>query len=420
MRPTSGLCLSILVLGASCTGVVTGPEKTVILSVEQGRVRIMALQPELTPTRPPDGPLALRYELLDLEGRLVAAGTVADPRRQRLEMFDEEELKQIEAPRPGIVSIRLPATAGDLVLLEQRLGVWQEVGRADFDPHARWTQLAKEADILGPPVRVAGGGDPTRSANIVVMPEGYTQQEMDRFHGDVDDLADRFRKQPDYEAHWDQIVIWRIDVRSAESGIDDPQRGITRETAFDVSFGYGTDQDPRRLAYPRTAQGKALASQVADGVAGSTAVLLINTDERTGSGGEVVTISRESRWFGLVKRGAEILAHELGHSLVGLADEYDNGSCPWPPRTAPNISTSCERDSLPWKDLVDPGTSLPTTSSLFGGKPVGAYQGGAYCRAGVWRPEPDCLMRHLGQRMCAVCRREMDRRFAQLGGILTE
>ena len=106
--------------------------------------------------------------------------------------------------------------------------------------------------------------------------------------------------------------------------------------------------------------------------------------------------------------------HELAHNLAGLADEYvgsvtyETGapvkSEPW----EPNITALHDPSALKWRDLVEPGTPIPTPPS-FAGK-VGAFEGAGYEARGLYRPEVTCIM---GTRtivaFCRVCQRAINR-----------
>jgi hypothetical protein len=109
---------------------------------------------------------------------------------------------------------------------------------------------------------------------------------------------------------------------------------------------------------------------------------------------------------------ADIVTHELGHGLFGLADEYEtprvNGTC----SAGPNVATSARLESLPWVDMVNT-TELPTSPMASFGT-IGAFEGGGSCSAGRYRPTHNCMMRTLGASVCPVCRREVARTMATL------
>src|SRR4030095_3035617 len=61
-----------------------------------------------------------------------------------------------------------------------------------------------------------------------------------------------------------------------------------------------------------------------------------------------------------------IFVHEFGHHLAGLADEYYTSDVAYLPAAdrvepwEPNATAMLDPAALKWKDLVTPGTSLPT------------------------------------------------------------
>ena len=109
-----------------------------------------------------------------------------------------------------------------------------------------------------------------------------------------------------------------------------------------------------------------------------------------------------------------IFIHELAHNLAGLGDEYvgtvtyETGAPitaePW----EPNITALHDPSSLKWRDLVQPGTPVPTPMSHAG--KVGAFEGAGYEARGLFRPEAECIM---GSRtvttFCRVCQRAINR-----------
>ncbi|HEY7419763.1 MAG TPA: M64 family metallopeptidase, partial [Ktedonobacteraceae bacterium] len=116
-----------------------------------------------------------------------------------------------------------------------------------------------------------------------------------------------------------------------------------------------------------------------------------------------------------------IAAHELGHAF-GLADEYpyiascdSDGESQWVYRgaepTEPNVTTSTDRNTLKWSNLVNPNTPIPTIrnqdcrycpsnqeSSL-----VGTFEGAKYYHCGLYRSAVKCIMKEPGPTFCAVC-----------------
>ncbi len=78
-----------------------------------------------------------------------------------------------------------------------------------------------------------------------------------------------------------------------------------------------------------------------------------------------------------------VLAHELGHTLGCLGDEYQvpvEACNPLLLANFPNLTTNPDRSTLKWKHWL----------GLFG---VDLFEGGGHCNTGVYRPTSDSLMR---------------------------
>jgi hypothetical protein len=109
-----------------------------------------------------------------------------------------------------------------------------------------------------------------------------------------------------------------------------------------------------------------------------------------------------------------VFVHELGHNLAGLGDEYV-GSVPYetgapdrPEPWEPNLTALKDPAALKWRDLVEPGTPIPTPPS-FAGR-VGAFEGGGYQARGLYRPEAACVMGSASPvGFCRVCQRAISR-----------
>ena len=108
----------------------------------------------------------------------------------------------------------------------------------------------------------------------------------------------------------------------------------------------------------------------------------------------------------------KVFTHELGHSLVGLADEYYTSAVaynefynlkvePW----EPNITTMVDFDSK-WKDMLPKGTPVPTPVNGEYAKKLGVFEGGGYVAKGIYRPMVNCMMRN-NRDFCPVCSRSV-------------
>jgi hypothetical protein len=243
-----------------------------------------------------------------------------------------------------------------------------------------------------------------------------------------------------------------IDVASAESGIFNPRTGDMRRSRVGTEYNifdserYALDPDNRNWR------------DIASAAPYDAAEILINNRYYGGGG-----IFNDHATVAVDTGSAEyIFVHEFGHHFAGLGDEYYTSDVayetgagekvePW----EPNVTALHDPASLKWKDLVEPGTPLPTpwdkaayekrsaeiqaerrrlraasapesamdalfarqlefeakflSTMTYSGK-VGAFEGASYEAKGLYRPETDCIMFSRDPvGFCRVCRRSIER-----------
>ncbi len=111
---------------------------------------------------------------------------------------------------------------------------------------------------------------------------------------------------------------------------------------------------------------------------------------------------------------AYVIAHEMGHNLGLLRDEYtefEDAYLDEEPR-GPNITTADSLEEIPWRDLIAPETRIPSVAWSSG---VGLFEGAYYHTAGAYRPTQFCMMVK-GDRYCPVCTREVLLRLSAVTG----
>lgn len=233
---------------------------------------------------------------------------------------------------------------------------------------------------------------------IVIMGDGYLASDVSsgKFGSDAQTIISYLQS----VSPWDELLkvtnIYVANVESNQAGADDPSVPTTVDTYFNTSFGVnGID---RLLAPDSTGEARAFAAaDAAAGVGGWDAVLIIvNTTKYGGSGGTVGTISMHTL-------APEIAIHEFGHTIGGLADEYDDAYPGFPETiTEPNADTNGA--SPKWVGWLTPGIPLPTPEDDMYGTVIGAFEGARYKTTGVYRPKLNCKMKALGVDFCEVCK----------------
>jgi hypothetical protein len=239
-------------------------------------------------------------------------------------------------------------------------------------------RITRASDVV--PLQTNGPND--TQFNLVVVGDGYTAADMDTYSQHVRSSIDALFSVEPYKSYRNQFNIWQVNVISPDSGVsNDPDQGIQRNTAMGSYFW--CDGIERLLCVDETkAKQYAAAAPAVDQV-----LVLANSTKYGGAGGGVATSS------GGNESSSQIVAHELGHSIGGLADEYDYGDCDPREPAEPNVTALTEdqmRDQqAKWAKYL--GQPSPDGST------VGAYPGARYCQTGMYRPSEDSLMRTLGK-----------------------
>jgi hypothetical protein len=360
---------------------------------------------------------ALEYRLLDESGRELLRARMGDPRWARSEWVDPATDAFSHADlffESGVTTIRLPAVAGELIVLEPRPGGAVELGRAAYRPDAAVTELRRPLDIdevLSDPILIAGGGGKDGAIDLLLLPEAYKEDQLDDFHETAVFIAEGLLNSWDYQEYRDRINVWYMDVRSDEDEMDeDGFFGDDHDTAFDGEWGGGGflgvgDAAENQIHYGDAGD----ARHLVDSFDMDIAVMIANADEIRGMfSDDIISMGRD--------HSGATLAHELGHALLDLGDEYeeDDGTlegfrCDTQSFFSlhQSVNTQADLEDLPWWDLLTPGVELPTDEDA-DHDVVGAFEGARQCESGWYRPQIDCLMRNHLAPMCDVCRRELD------------
>ncbi len=274
------------------------------------------------------------------------------------------------------------------------------------------TRDAGEGRIIGT-TKLVDNGPPAEKWNIVLLSEGYREDEISRFHEHSEGFISKLQATHPFIDLWDFVNVYLVNVASIDSGIADPKNPQDNpRTYFDARF-YNYALNDRLIV---ANQGLALVVASQNVPEYDLAMMIINTQLYGGSGGTVAVFSAHPQ-------SARIGIHEMGHSGFGLADEYEyagsNGlignQYTGQPRSEPNIATSIERAKLKWGHLIDQESEIPLfrnpNCNEFSLNPpphltgkVGAFEGAFHHHCGVYRPEAFCIMRSLGHNsFCKVC-----------------
>jgi IgA Peptidase M64/Peptidase M64 N-terminus len=244
-------------------------------------------------------------------------------------------------------------------------------------------------------------GEPSKKVDIVIIPDGYTIDEMDKFKNDCNRFAGYLFNSSPFRENKDKFNIRGIIAPSEDSGIDIPAKDIWKNTVVNTSY-YSLDLE----RYVMTTSNKELRNIAS--YAPYDQIYILANSTKYGGGAiynhySVCVSDNENSEF--------IFVHEFGHGFTSLADEYTSGvtyedfySTDVEP-FEPNLTTLVDFQSK-WADLVEPGTPIPTPDTEQYANKVGAFEGGGYVTEGVYRPFHDCTMKSiLIDKFCPVCRR---------------
>lgn len=345
------------------------------------------------------------------------------------------------------------------VLLRDRLNQPQPIFSREIDPADMFIIRDKPAGDIKMDELVKNG-PPTFKVDLVVLAEGYTEGEWEKFRKDLDRFCATILSQEPYKTYQDRFNITGVFKPSAESGCDEPSYGSFKNTVLGAQFdSFGSER------YMLTDDNRAwrdIAGQVP-----YDAIMIMVNSPRYGGGGIYnlyCTFTSDNQWQ------QYLCLHEFGHSFSGLADEYYTSAVAYnefyPAGVEPleaNITALLNAGNLKWKELVTKKTVVPTLwekaayeamekvyqqkrretnekiaalkraaapkeeidalqakseemsrlnglevnaffkKSRFQGK-VGAFEGAGYAAKGLFRPMLDCLMFSRGRKpLCKVC-----------------
>jgi len=233
-------------------------------------------------------------------------------------------------------------------------------------------------------------GDDTLRYVWVILAEGYTETQQEKFSSDTERLISDFFSVSPWKDYQKAINVYTIFAPSDDPGADHPSEGIYADTAFDATYDtYGIS----RLLTVNESKALQAAAQVPQF---DVVIALVNDTRYGGSGGTVIAAS-------LHEASNEILLHEAGHLVGHLADEY---TTPYPGFPAgdsePNVTYETDPGKIKWQHWIDPETPLPTPESDI--ESVGLFEGARYLSEGIFRPKYTCRMKSLNQPYCPICR----------------
>ena len=280
----------------------------------------------------------------------------------------------------------------------QRNGRFVNLYKTVIDPGDYF--ILQESPARFPAENILNNGPSEKKVDIVILAEGYTLEEMDKFLKDAERVTNYLFDEEPFHSEKDHFNVRAVMTPSAESGTDIPGEHIYRNTFFNSSFF--TFDVPRYL----TSSDMKAIYDAASVVPYDQIYLLVNT-ERYGGGGFynfLNVCSSDNQLTG------EVFVHEFGHGFAGLGDEYYTSDVayedfyntavePW----EPNLTTLIDFDKK-WKFMVPDSIPVPTPRKAKYHKSVGVFEGGGYMAKEIYSPFMDCRMKsNYARGFCPVC-----------------
>lgn len=307
-------------------------------------------------------------------------------------------------------TVRLPWPTAPVRLVmktRDKRGRWRQVFATRIDPQS--TAVSSERRRGGLAVtRLHGAGAPATSLDVVILGDGYQAWQLDKFHQDARRYAQVLLTTPPFERYKERINVWAVASPSRHSGVDEPRKGIFKDTALSMSFN--TFGSPR---YLMTTDNLAVRDIAAN--APYDAIYIVSNTSRYGGGG---IYNLYASFVSDSEYDEYVFVHEFGHSFGGLGDEYytskvayndmyPRGVEPW----EPNITAQRVRARVKWRPLIDAATPIPTPADDPAmADTVGLFEGAGYSAKGLFRPAQDCKMFNKGKKdFCPVCRQAVAR-----------
>ncbi len=235
-------------------------------------------------------------------------------------------------------------------------------------------------------------GDPANRVDIAILGDGYTESEMALFSEDVENIVEGLFEEQPFSEYKNYFNVHQVAVASEDSGVDHPELGIFKNTAFDARYNCAGIV---RLICVDTQKVYAALADLAF-VQRDIIILLVNDSSYGGAGGAVAVASTHSDVV-------DLILHELGHSFGGLADEYVDINLPCNNTlepSEPNVTLETDRSAIKWNrgggfplGWIDHSETLPSQGST--PSVPGLYEGALYCEQGVYRPTYNSKMRSL-------------------------
>jgi hypothetical protein len=346
-------------------------------------------------------------------------------------------------------SVRFPMPSAPVTVTIRKRGPnnrWRDVWSVAIDPRNMFVNTAAPDPSPGAVIEIVRNGDPATKVDLLLLGDGYTAAERAKFVADARRLSEVLFATSPFKERRSDFNVWGLVPAARESGVSRPSLGIHRANPVSSTYdAFGSERYV--LAFDNKAFRRLASFAPYD-------VVEIVLNDRTYGGGGIYglysTVAVDNAF------APYVFIHEFGHHFAALADEYYTSPVAYLATTRreepwePNVTALLDPKTLKWRDLVKPGTPLPTRweketfeqasresqarraeirkqkrpesemEALFAEErtrdealltkhrgSVGAYEGAKYEAQGYYRSEQNCIMFTRTDYFCQVCTRAL-------------
>lgn len=345
----------------------------------------------------------LAVRMIGRGGEVLHEQTIADPSRVRAEFFQTRagrvvdashgfverstgfplalpylpETRRIEFYRPVWTGTRYEEKLTQTVVpppaAPRRKGAGREFLEQSAENNTVRERRAGPARIPTPRLTtLVSNGDSSKKADLILIGDGYTAAQMNAWRRDAAKMLAEMQAANPFCMFEDYFNVHRIDVAGAESGAG-YGRPWSKQNALGSYLGCAGND---RLLCVDYAHAMRVIQSVTRPDQRDIIITLVNDPRYGGSGGAIAAATVRGG-------GYPVVAHELGHSFAGLADEYEYGGHTCNQRLeppAPNVTAESDARNAKWSDYASD---------------AGHYEGAYYCPRGYYRPYESSRMRDI-------------------------
>ena len=265
--------------------------------------------------------------------------------------------------------------------------------------------IKKEKPLNLPVLEVVNNGNPMEKVDLVFLPDGYSQDEMDQFTADVRTYTDYLFGCSPFKENKDRFNIWAVLSPSMESGVDNPGTTKWKNNLFGMTY---YTQDVER--YLMSGEIKTIRDYAA--LTPYDNILIISNSDLYGGG---AIYNYYTSFPNKNKNGDYLIVHEFGHNFCALGDEYYTSEVGVDEYYNLNVEpyeanlTTLVNFGKKWKSMMESKTPIPTPSTNEYKSVLGVYEGGGYVPKGIFRPKQDCTMKSISyDNFCPVCKKALN------------